>query len=112
LDSRKVKYLKINEIADLLEVSAMTVRNWQKTDVIPYNITEQDLETIKNSITHRNNKRANKTKNSNFFIPINYLNNRNNEFKIKEICKELNNNDFDLKQKVYLISLLYLLTNL
>lgn len=108
MGSRKVKYLKINEIADLLEVSAMTVRNWQKTDVIPYNITEQDLESIKNSITHRNNKRANKTKNSNFFIPINYLNNRNNEFKIKEICKELNNNDFDLKQKVYLISLLYL----
>lgn len=102
------KYLKISEVANMLEVSAATIRNWQKTNVIPYYITSDEIDKIKEKITSRNSKRANKTKNSNYFIPVDYLDNRSNETTVKTVIDELNNTDFNLKQKIYFLSLLYL----
>ena len=106
--SVKGKYLKISEISDILETSEATIRNWQKTNVIPYYITFDEIEKIKEKIKSRNSKRANKTKNSNCIIPIEYLDNRDNELKIKDICNDLNKTGFNLKQKIYFLSLLFL----
>ena len=102
------KYLRITEIAKILDASVATIRNWQKTNVIPCHITSDEIEKIKEKIKCRNNRRANKTKNANSFIPVDYLDNRTNETKIKAVIDELNDTDFNLKQKIYLLSLLYL----
>lgn len=106
--SDKSKYLKISEIANILDASEATVRNWQKTNVIPCHITEDEIEQVKESVKSRNNKRANKTKNLNCMIPVNYLDNRDNEQTVKDICDRLNDEGFTLKQKIYLLSLIYL----
>lgn len=108
MKNNKVKYLKISEIANLFEVSQATVRNWQKTNVIPYHITIAEIETIKENVKSRNNKRANKSSNSNYTIPLNYLDNKLNECRIREICEKLDASTFNLRQKVYLLVLLFL----
>lgn len=108
MEDSKVKYLKISEIANLFEVSQATVRNWQKTNIIPCHIAIEEIETIKGNLKSRNNKRANKNSNSNYTVPLNYLDNNLNESRVMDVCEELVSLEFNVRQKVYLLVLLLL----
>ena len=76
--------MDINEVADFLEISSATVRNWIKHDYIAPAKTEgkmrfifQDVHSLKDNLLNGNinrlRKRANKNKSSSTFLPIEYL---------------------------------------
>lgn len=83
-EKNRTKLMDINEVADFLEISSATVRNWIKHDYIAPAKTEgkmrfifQDVHSLKDNLLNGNinrlRKRANKNKSSSTFLPIEYL---------------------------------------
>ncbi len=83
-EKNRTKLMDINEVADFLEISSATVRNWIKHDYIAPARAEgkmrfifQDVHSLKENLLNGNinrlRKRANKNKSSSTFLPIEYL---------------------------------------
>lgn len=83
-EKNSTKLLDLNEVADFLEISSATVRNWIKHDYIAPAKVEgkmrfifQDVNSLKENLLNGNinrlRKRANKNKSSSTFLPIEYL---------------------------------------
>lgn len=73
---RPTSILSIPQAANFLQVSAATIRNWQKNGLIDDPLSFRDVETLRQNIQsgeiNRLNKRANKTVSSRRFIPTEY----------------------------------------
>lgn len=83
-EKNRTELMDINEVADFLEISSATVRNWIKHDYIAPAKAEgkmrfifQDVHSLKENLLNGNinrlRKRANKNKSSSTFLPIEYL---------------------------------------
>jgi len=68
--------LSIIEVAQELSVSTATVHNWMKSGVLPRDVDEKSIISIKKELLSSSSKlssRANKNNSSKIFIPLEYL---------------------------------------
>lgn len=112
------KLLTKDEVAEYLGISKASIPNWQKHGIIP---TEDDffeydeIKNIKDKILNgkikRLNKRANKTKSNNKFIPVEYLEKKESIDQIKEIVSFITDNNIVIEQAIFLLCInLYIKT--
>ncbi|MBL0104411.1 MAG: helix-turn-helix domain-containing protein [Bacteroidetes bacterium] len=70
----KPSFLSIPEAATFLNVSQATVRNWRKAGLLPESLSAREVQNLHTSIADgavlRLNKRANKSKSTKTFIPV------------------------------------------
>lgn len=107
--------LNNKQIASILNVSHVTVRNWIKAEIIPENADIFEIFTIKKRIKlgkiDRLKSRANKQNSDKMFVPVEYLDDKNFIKCVKEtvnLCAEYFSNPY---ASVYNIALAYLSHN-
>lgn len=114
--------LTYKDAAEILEVSPATVRNWNKLKYLVsiekkgykyFNYKDViELKTkIQKGELDKLNKRANKKNANNYFIPLEYLNSKNDYIFIQRIIDYISENNLSYKFSLFVLTLNYLLKN-
>lgn len=116
VEKNRTKLMDINEVADFLEISSATVRNWIKHDYIAPAKAEgkmrfifQDVHSLKENLLNGNinrlRKRANKNKSSSTFLPIEYLTDSEKLKDAENVINIIHTYNVELEESLFFLAL-------
>lgn len=114
--THKIKLMDINEVAEFLEISSATVRNWIRHDYINPTTTEgkmrfasQDVHSLKEKLSNGNikrlRKRANKNKSSATFLPREYLTDSAKVYDTEKTLDIMRNHNVGTEEGLFFLAL-------